>query len=174
MLELRGGLPIGREALRHSEPHHSLNKATPSYYTKNESFASGISKMWCVFWFPPVGGIYRAVGEFHRHGGGGNSPSGGWVAKPRGRPANEFSLHQLSSPPWPSPSCVDMCPWSFALHQHKSWPAGNPLGPLVTDLCTLPPRVRYILRVTLILVEFKISLWFLEILQFSTYVPEIK
>jgi hypothetical protein len=48
-LELRGGLPIGREALRPLEPHHSPNKATPSYYTKNESFASEISKMWCVF-----------------------------------------------------------------------------------------------------------------------------
>jgi hypothetical protein len=39
----RGGLPIGREALRPSEPHHSPNKATPSYYTKNETFASEIS-----------------------------------------------------------------------------------------------------------------------------------
>jgi hypothetical protein len=48
-LELRGGLLIGREALRPSEPHHSPDKATPSYYTKNESFASGISKMWCVY-----------------------------------------------------------------------------------------------------------------------------
>jgi hypothetical protein len=32
-----------------------------------------------------------------------------------------------------------------------SWP---PLGPLVSNLCTLPPHVRYIPRVTLILVEF--------------------
>jgi hypothetical protein len=47
-LELRGGLLTGREALQPSEPHHSANKATPSYYTKNGSFASGISKMWCV------------------------------------------------------------------------------------------------------------------------------
>jgi hypothetical protein len=38
----------GREALRPSEPCHSPNKATPSYYTKNGSFASGISKMWWV------------------------------------------------------------------------------------------------------------------------------
>jgi hypothetical protein len=30
----------------------------------------------------------------------------------------------------------------------------------------------YIPRVTLILVEFQISLWFLEMLQFSTYVPK--
>jgi hypothetical protein len=48
MLELRGGLPIGWEALRTSEPHHSSDKATPSYYIKNESFASEISKIWCV------------------------------------------------------------------------------------------------------------------------------
>jgi hypothetical protein len=47
-LELQGGLLIGREALRPSEPHHSPDKAMPSYYTKNESFASGISKIWCV------------------------------------------------------------------------------------------------------------------------------
>jgi hypothetical protein len=32
------------EALRPSEPRHSPDMATPSYYTKNESFASGISK----------------------------------------------------------------------------------------------------------------------------------
>jgi hypothetical protein len=47
-LELRGWLPIVREALRPSEPRHSIDKATPSYYTKKKSFASGISKMWCV------------------------------------------------------------------------------------------------------------------------------
>jgi hypothetical protein len=44
MLELRGGPPTGREALWPSEPRHSPDKATPSYYTKNGSFASGISK----------------------------------------------------------------------------------------------------------------------------------
>jgi hypothetical protein len=47
-LELQGGLPIVQEALRPSEPRHSPDKATPSYYTKNESFASEISKIWCV------------------------------------------------------------------------------------------------------------------------------
>jgi hypothetical protein len=45
MLELRGGLPTGQEALRPLEPRHSPDKAMPSYYTKNKSFASGISKM---------------------------------------------------------------------------------------------------------------------------------
>jgi hypothetical protein len=43
--ELRGGLPIGREVLRPSDPHHSPDNAMPSYYTKDESFASGISKV---------------------------------------------------------------------------------------------------------------------------------
>jgi hypothetical protein len=48
MLELRGEFLIGQEALRPSEPRHSPDKATPSYYTKKESFASEISKMLCV------------------------------------------------------------------------------------------------------------------------------
>jgi hypothetical protein len=48
MPELRGGLLTGRGVLQPSEPHHSPDMATPSYYTKNESFASGISKVWCV------------------------------------------------------------------------------------------------------------------------------
>jgi hypothetical protein len=52
--------------------------------------------------------------------------------------------------------------------------AGHPLVPLVNGLYTLPPCVRYIPGVTLILVEFQISLLFLEMLQFGTYVPEIK
>jgi hypothetical protein len=34
------------------------------------------------------------------------------------------------------------------------WPTGHPLDPLVSGLRTLPPRVRYIPEVTLILVEF--------------------
>jgi hypothetical protein len=54
------------------------------------------------------------------------------------------------------------------------WPAGHPLGPLVSGLCTLPFCVRYTPGVTLILVEFQISLYFFEMLQFDTYVPEIK
>jgi hypothetical protein len=54
------------------------------------------------------------------------------------------------------------------------WPAGHPLGPLVSSLCTLPPHARCIPEVTLILVEFQFSLQFLEMLQFDTYVPKIK
>jgi hypothetical protein len=52
--------------------------------------------------------------------------------------------------------------------------AAHPLSPLVRGLCTLPPCVRYTPGVTLILVEFQISLYFLEMLQFGTCVPEIK
>jgi hypothetical protein len=51
--ELRGGLPIGQEAFRPSEPYHSPDKATPIYYTKNVSFTSGISKVWCVYRLSP-------------------------------------------------------------------------------------------------------------------------
>jgi hypothetical protein len=56
MHELRGGFLTGREALWPLEPLHSPDKATPSYYTKNGSFASGISKVWCV------------ASDFHRSG----------------------------------------------------------------------------------------------------------
>jgi hypothetical protein len=56
MSELRGGLPIDPEALQPSEHHHSPDKAKPSYYTKNKSFASAISKVWCV------------CSDFHRRG----------------------------------------------------------------------------------------------------------
>jgi hypothetical protein len=58
------------------------HKAIPSYYTKNKSFASGIFKVWCVCsdFHQRVGGIYRVMGELHRLGRGGNSPSGGRLA----------------------------------------------------------------------------------------------
>jgi hypothetical protein len=68
-LKLRGGLQTGREVLRPSEPHHSPNKAMPSYYTKNESFARGISKMCCVL--ISIGrGVFIGVqgGGGYRHG----------------------------------------------------------------------------------------------------------
>jgi hypothetical protein len=39
-------------------------------------------------------------------------------------------------------------------HERLQGGAGHPLGPLVSGLCTLPPRVRYTPGVTLILVEF--------------------
>jgi hypothetical protein len=43
-------------------------------------------------------------------------------------------------------------------HSSKLEQAGQPLGPLVSVLCTLSPCVTYIPGVTLILVEFHISL----------------
>jgi hypothetical protein len=58
VLKLRGGLSIGLEALRPSEPRHFPDKATPNYYTKNESFTSEIFKMWYVCF------------HFHRRGRG--------------------------------------------------------------------------------------------------------
>jgi hypothetical protein len=54
--KLWGRLPTCWEALYPSEPHHSPNKAMPSYYTKNESFASEIFKVWCVCRLSPWGG----------------------------------------------------------------------------------------------------------------------
>jgi hypothetical protein len=56
------GLPIGREALQPLEPRHSSNKATPIYYTKNESLAIGISKMWCVCQLLPLAGYLLGRG----------------------------------------------------------------------------------------------------------------
>jgi hypothetical protein len=44
------------------------------------------------------------------------------------------------------------------LADNRVWPASHPLGPLLCGLCILPPHVRYTPKVTLILVEFQISL----------------
>jgi hypothetical protein len=65
-LEQQGGLLTGREALWPLEPRHSLDKATPSYYTRNGSFASGISKMSCVCVSSFTGG---GGGYLYGHGG---------------------------------------------------------------------------------------------------------
>jgi hypothetical protein len=58
MLELLVGLVTGREALWPSEPHHSPDKAIPSYYSMKESFCKwNLQKCdVCV--------------DFHRWGGG--------------------------------------------------------------------------------------------------------
>jgi hypothetical protein len=120
-----GGLPIGREALRPSEPHHSPDKATPRYYSKNESFTSGISKIWCVSsYFHYRWGIYRVVGELHQLGEVNLAPSGGQPVKPRGQPTGWSGLHQLSPLLWPSTPRVDMCPRSRGPNRHNTWPAG--------------------------------------------------
>jgi hypothetical protein len=74
-------------------------------------------------------------------------------------------VHRHEIIPWPSPFHVDTCPRSRGPNQQKTWPAGqaiwpagHSLGRLVSGICTLPPQVRYIPGVTIILVEFKISL----------------
>jgi hypothetical protein len=68
-----------------------------------------------------------------------------------GRPAMEFGLHQASA--WDSP-LSPLGEYLVGPTGQRVWPASHLLGPLVSGLCTLPPRVRYTTRVTLILVEF--------------------
>jgi hypothetical protein len=70
----------------------------------------------------------------------------------------------------PSPACTNFKLWIpyYRLLESGTWrkpmrgckvgPTGHPLGPLVSGLCTLPPHVRCIPVVTLILVEFQFSL----------------
>jgi hypothetical protein len=70
----------------------------PSYYTKNENFASESPKCSLCSHFLFRGGIYRAVRELHRLGEVGLVPSGGRPAKPRARPAGWSGLHRLSPP----------------------------------------------------------------------------
>jgi hypothetical protein len=79
-----------------------------------------------------------------------------------GRPSH------VTSRPWSSPSTylqlgtplyhllesVTVKPTCERLQGGAGWP---PPGPLVSGLCTLPPRVRYTPEVTLILVEFQIA-----------------
>jgi hypothetical protein len=103
-----------------SEPRHSPDKATPSYYTKNESFASGISKVWCVCVdFRHEGGIYRGEWDLHRLGKVGLVPGGGRAGKPHGRPAEWSGFHRLSPPTRASPPHVDVCQPSFGLNHLK-------------------------------------------------------
>jgi hypothetical protein len=162
--ELRGGLPTEREALRPSEPRHSPDKATPSCYTKNESFPNGISKVWCV------------CSDFHRRGvfiglWGSSTDLSGAVPHQVAADLAMWPAGWVEWLPLPSstflaiPFCVETCPQSYGPNRLKTWtvvqgvgPPGHPLGPLVSDPCTLPPRVRYTPGVKLILVEFEISL----------------
>jgi hypothetical protein len=69
---------------------------------------------------------------------------------------------QLGIPLYRLLESVTVMPTRERLQGGAGWPGGSagrqPLGPLVTSLCTLPLRVRYTPRVTLILVEFQISL----------------
>jgi hypothetical protein len=138
----------GQEALRPSEPCHSLDNATPSYYTKNGSFACGISKMSYVCRLSPIGvfigpwGSSTDLAEAVTRQVTTGRPSH-MAGQPMSLASNDF-LHRHSLPLGPN--------------RHKGWPAGHPLSPLVSSLHTLPLHVRYILGVTLILVEFQISL----------------
>jgi hypothetical protein len=149
-LELREGLPTGREAFRPSEPPHSPAKATPSYYTKNESLQVKSPKCGMCILISTIGGIYRVMRELHRLGEVGLTPRGGRPTKPRGWPAMWSSLHQLSPPPWPSTPLVDRCPQSRSPNRHKTWPAGQgvwpvgrPLDPSGLGFGPLGPCVKY-------------------------------
>jgi hypothetical protein len=57
-----------------------------------------------------------------------------------------------------SPQSQHMRGCLVGLAEQGVWPTGHPLCPLVTGLCTLPPHVKYTLGMTLILLEFQISL----------------
>jgi hypothetical protein len=48
--------------------------------------------------------------------------------------------------------------YKVGLASQRVWPAGHPLGPHISGLCTQPPHVKCIPGVTLILIEFHISL----------------
>jgi hypothetical protein len=143
--ELRGGFPTCWEALQPLEPHHSPENATPSYYTKNESFASGISKMLCV------------SSHFHHRG----LFIGTWLSSTDleklvrcqvvvGRPVGWSHLHQHSSLPWPATPRVDTCHQNHGPNRHKTWPAGQgvwlatwPLGPFGLGFGPLSPCIKY-------------------------------
>jgi hypothetical protein len=157
-LELWAGLPIGREALQPLEPRHFPDKTMPIYYTKNGSFVSGISKMWCVFSFPPLGGIYITVEELHRLREVSLAPSGGRPAKPCGQRARYSSLHWLSPLPWPSTPHVDTCPRSRRPTWDKKyqagqggWSVGQPMGPFGLGFGPFGPCVKYTPVVMMIL-----------------------
>jgi hypothetical protein len=77
------------------------------------------------------------------------------AGRPQGPASTDF---QLRIPCYLLLESVTMKPTRERLQSGAGRPAGHLLGPLVSGLCTLPPRVRYILTVTLILVEFQISL----------------
>jgi hypothetical protein len=82
-----------------------------------------------------------------------------WLSHVTGRPWSSASTDlQLGIHLYRLLESVTMKPTCERLHGGAGWPgvwpASHPLGPLVSSLYTLPPRVRYSPRVTLILVEF--------------------
>jgi hypothetical protein len=81
----------------------------PSYYTKNESFTSAISKVCCVCVdFHCEGGIYSSEWDLHRLGEVGLVLGGGRAAKTHGRSVERSGFHQLSPPSRASPPRVDV------------------------------------------------------------------
>jgi hypothetical protein len=76
------------------------------------------------------------------------------AGRPRGPASTDFHLR---IPCYRLLESVTMKPTHERLQSGASQ-TGHPLGPLVSSLCTLPHCVRYIPGVTLILVEFQISL----------------
>jgi hypothetical protein len=86
----------------------------------------------------------------------------GWPSHVDGRPRGTTSTDfQLWIPCYRLLESVTVKPTYERLQSGAGlgvWPVGHRLGPLVSGLCTLPPHVRYIPGVTLILVEFQISL----------------
>jgi hypothetical protein len=74
----QGGRPSCPQSLATLPTRHHLATTLRMRALQVEFSRNGV----CVFWFPPEGGLYRVVGELHRLGRGGNSPSGdrsaGW------------------------------------------------------------------------------------------------
>jgi hypothetical protein len=78
------------------------------------------------------------------------------------------TCHVVAGRPWSSAStdlqlgihlfCLLESVIAKPTHERLKGGAGHPLGPLVIDLYTFPPHVKYSPGETLILVEFQISL----------------
>jgi hypothetical protein len=118
-----------------------------------------------VRWFPPVGGVFIGV-----QGGVtdlvkmvASHVVADWPSHVAGRPQDLASTDfRLWIPCYRLLDSVTVKPTRKRLQSragHIGVLAGWPLpGPLVSGLCTLPPRVRYITGVTLIFLEFQISM----------------
>jgi hypothetical protein len=117
----------------------------PSYYTKKENFASGISKIWCVCVcrLSPVGvfiepwGSTTDLAEAVTYQVVAGQPS--YVASRLMSLAYTDFLHCHSLS-----FLVYTRVQEILVQTNSSWPAGHPLGPLISGLYTLSPSVRYI------------------------------
>jgi hypothetical protein len=124
------------------------------YYSKSEPLQVENFKVVCVALISTSRGVSIGV-----QGGFTDLVKSATLQVVASRPAMEFGLHQPSAWDSPLPPLGD-CHHEANPREAARWgrSAGHPLGPLVNDLCTLPPHVRYTPRVTLILVEFQIPL----------------